>query len=629
MSVPPSTFPLISRQASILIVDDNPINLRLLSRLLVQEGFVVRKALDGEMALKSIQTLLPDLILLDIMMPQFDGYSVCQRLKADPATAAVPIIVLSALSASFDKVKAFRSGASDYVTKPFQFEEVLARIQNQLALRSAQQALQELNAKLELRVQERTQELAQAHEKLMEMALKDQLTGLPNRVSFSERLKTAIARAQLNRSERFAVLYLDCDRFKTINDSLGHSKGDELLIEVAERLQRIQRQTRRVEGVARFGGDEFALLMTDVLEPTMVLAVAKDILQLLSKPFLLGQQEVCLNASIGIVWGTTDYNNAEYLLRDADTAMYWAKAAGKGQYRWFEPAMYDRAVDLLQLEADLRTAVDRQEFRVDYQPIVALAAASQPKPASDDSSQSAPDRKWQIVGAEALVRWHHPQRGVVNPDVFIPFSEETGLITAIGYQVLLQACQDLAQWQQRGAVSPAFTISVNLSARQLLLPNILDLVQQVIRRTGLQPHNLRLELTESLLMTNQALAESRLRQLRDYGVQLSIDDFGTGYSSLSYLNQLPADYIKVDQSFVKPVTDADESLGIIPLIVNIAHTTGMRVVAEGIETEAQYRQLAGLGCDHGQGFFFFEPLPAEEMLQLLSQTVLPSIVTPA
>lgn len=598
-----------SQRTSILIVDDNPINLRLLSKLLVQEGFEVRKALDGAMALKSISKLPPDLVLLDIMMPQLDGYSVCEQIKADPATRAVPIIVLSALNSSFDKVKAFRSGASDYVTKPFQFEEVLARIQNQLALCAARQALQTLNEQLETRVQERTHQLAIAHERLMEMALRDQLTGLPNRVSFSERLTTAIARVTLNSSERFAVIYLDCDRFKMINDSLGHSKGDELLIEVAARLQQIQTRSPWVEGLARFGGDEFALLLTGLSEPNPVVQVAQLILQSLSQAFQIDQQEVFLNASIGMVWGTSDYTNAEYLLRDADTAMYRAKASGKGQYRWFEPAMYSRAVGLLQLEADLRTAVDRQEFRVDYQPIVALQGQ-------------------QIVGVEALVRWHHPERGVITPEVFIPFSEETGLITAIGYQVLLRACQDLARWQRQGIVAPGFTTSVNLSVRQLLQSDILTLVQQVVARTGIQPCNLRLELTESLLITNQDAASARLQQLRDFGIQLSIDDFGTGYSSLSYLHELPANYLKIDQSFVRPITDAVDSVGIVPIIVNIARTTQMQVVAEGIETEAQYRQLQRLGCDYGQGFFFFPPVGANEMLTLLQRSPLLPVTLP-
>ncbi|MEM6350575.1 MAG: EAL domain-containing protein [Cyanobacteria bacterium P01_D01_bin.14] len=598
-----------SQRTSILIVDDNPINLRLLSKLLVQEGFEVRKALDGAMALKSISKLPPDLVLLDIMMPQLDGYSVCEQIKADPATRAVPIIVLSALNSSFDKVKAFRSGASDYVTKPFQFEEVLARIQNQLALCAARQALQTLNEQLETRVQERTHQLAVAHERLMEMALRDQLTGLPNRVSFSERLTTAIARVKLNSSERFAVIYLDCDRFKMINDSLGHSKGDELLIEVAARLQQIQTRSPWVEGLARFGGDEFALLLTGLSEPNPVVQVARLILQSLSQAFQIDQQEVFLNASIGMVWGTSDYTNAEYLLRDADTAMYRAKASGKGQYRWFEPAMYSRAVDLLQLEADLRTAVDRQEFRVDYQPIVALQSQ-------------------QIAGVEALVRWHHPERGVITPEVFITFSEETGLITAIGYQVLLRACQDLAHWQRQGIVAPGFTTSVNLSVRQLLQSDILALVQQVVARTGIQPCNLRLELTESLLITNQDTASARLQQLRDFGIQLSIDDFGTGYSSLSYLHELPAHYLKIDQSFVRPITDAVDSVGIVPIIVNIARTTQMQVVAEGIETEAQYRQLLQLGCDYGQGFFFFPPVGANEMLTLLQRSPLLPVTLP-
>jgi diguanylate cyclase (GGDEF)-like protein len=594
------------RQGSILIVDDNPTNLRLLSKLLAQEGYEVRKALDGSMALKSVRMLLPDLILLDLMMPNLNGYEVCQQLKQDPYTHDVPIIVLSALNASFDKVKAFQSGATDYITKPFQFEEVLARVQHQLQLKTAKAALRQLNGELERRVQQRTQQLEVAHAKLMALALQDQLTGLPNRVSFSERLSAALEKARINPTFQFAVVFLDCDRFKVINDSLGHSKGDLLLIGISHRLRDIAKLYPSVEGIARFGGDEFALLLTDMSDQTLVTEITQAIFQHLSHPFKIADRNIFINASVGIVWGHRDYEKAEYLLRDADTAMYWAKASGKAQYRWFEPSLHSRAITLLQLESDLRLAIERQEFRVFYQPIVNLK-----------------NRK--ISGFEALVRWWHPTQGFITPDHFIPFSEETGLIIDIGTQVLRQACRDLAQWQQQGLVSSDLTISVNLSTQQLLQPNIVNIICQTIEQSGIRPNHLRLELTESAIIDNREFVDSVLRTLRSQNIQLSIDDFGTGYSSLSYLHTLPVNCLKIDRSFVKSINASEESLGIVPLIISIAHTMGMQVIAEGVENELQYQQLKALDCDYGQGYLFDPALDAPHVVKLLQKACTTSV----
>jgi diguanylate cyclase (GGDEF)-like protein len=595
-----------SLQGSILIVDDNPTNLRLLSKLLAQEGYEVRKALDGSMALKSVRMLLPDLILLDLMMPNLNGYEVCQQLKSDPYTADVPIIVLSALNASFDKVKAFQSGATDYITKPFQFEEVLARVQHQLQLKSAKAALRQLNSELEHRVQDRTQQLEIAHAKLMALALQDQLTGLPNRVSFSERLTAALERARIQPAFQFAVVFLDCDRFKVVNDSLGHSKGDLLLMGIGHRLRDIAKLYPTIEGISRFGGDEFALLLTDVSDKALVNEIAQAVLQHIAHPFKIAERNIFINASIGIVWGTQDYERAEYLLRDADTAMYLAKASGKAQCRWFESSLHNRAITLLQLDSDLRLAIERQEFRVFYQPIVNLTNRT-------------------IAGVEALVRWWHPNKGFITPDNFIPYSEETGLITDIGTQVLKQACQDLAQWQHQGLVGPDFTISVNLASQQLLQPNIINIIHQALEQAGIHPNHLRLELTESAIIDNREFVDSVLRTLRSQNIQLSIDDFGTGYSSLSYLHTLPVNCLKIDRSFVKSINASEESLGIVPLIINIAHTMGMHVIAEGVENELQCQQLKSLNCGYGQGFLFDQALDATHVVKLLQKSYTSSV----
>ena len=315
---------------NILIVDDNPTNLRLLSKVLTKQGYEVRKALDGQMTLKSVQTLLPDLILLDIMMPGMDGFEVCQQLKSDPHTAQVPIIFLSALDEAFDKVKAFLVGGADYVAKPFHHEEILARVKHQLALKSAERELHQLNAQLEDRVKERTLQLENANARLLEMAFQDGLTGLPNRVLFMERLGQALEQAKADSTYQFAVLFLDCDRFKVINDSLGHIVGDQLLFNIAHRLKEVVRDS---DTLARFGGDEFTILLTDIQNLTQVTQMAEQIIKAFSDPFKLKTREVFINASIGIVIGNSDYEQPEYLLRDADTAMYRAKASGQADYR--------------------------------------------------------------------------------------------------------------------------------------------------------------------------------------------------------------------------------------------------------------------------------------------------------
>ncbi|MEO0457393.1 MAG: EAL domain-containing protein [Cyanobacteria bacterium P01_A01_bin.114] len=583
------------------MVDDNLTNVRLLSRLLTNAGYDVRQATDGTMALKGIRYDLPDLILLDIMMPHLNGYEVCAKLKANPQTADVPVIVLSALHASFDKVKAFQCGAIDYITKPFQFEEVLARVKHQLALKMAQQELRQLTFDLENRVQERTRQLESAHARLMEMALQDQLTGLPNRVSFSKQLSRALDQAQADPGHQFAILFLDCDRFKMINDSLGHSKGDQLLIGVADRLRQIQKSySLQVASIARFGGDEFAILLTHLVDQALVTDIAELILERLSTAFDICDRNIYINASIGLVWGTPSYENAEYMLRDADTAMYRAKASGKGQYRWFESAMHNRAVQLLQMDTALRGALENQAFSVHYQPIIDL-------------------QQHHIVGLEALVRWWHPTEGYIPPERFISFSEEAGLINEIGKYVLQQVCTDLVYWQQRDLVDSNFTISVNFSAKQLRQPDLAKNLCATITSAGIQPHNLRLELTESAIIDNQTVVDEILHALRQQGIQLSIDDFGTGYSSLSYLHTLPVDYLKVDRSFVQSIDNTPKSLGIIPLIISIARTMGMQVIAEGIETATQLQQLCSLQCQYGQGYFLYRPLSAEKISDLLSE----------
>ncbi len=587
----------------ILVVDDTTTNLYVLSKLLARSGYEVCQTQDGAAALTLASTQQPSLILLDIMMPGMDGYEVCTRLRAMPETAHIPIIFLSALDSPLDKVMAFRHGAADYVTKPFQPEEVLARVRHQIRLQVVQQQQQFLNAELERRVQERTYQLELAHHQLLAVAMSDRLTQLPNRLAFVKLLGQVMAQAQIEPDKHFAVLFLDCDRFKRINDSLGHRVGDQLLKEIASRLIQIQQHHSTVATVARFGGDEFALLITPVPDKQAVVLVADEVLTRLAAPFALADRKIFMSASLGIVWGDASYAAAEHLLRDADVAMYRAKDCSYSQYLWFEPAMHNRAVHLLQLETDLRLALERREFEIYYQPIVDLF-------------------QLKIVGFEALVRWRHPTQGLVFPDHFISFAEESGLIVPLGEQVLELTCADIAQWERSGAIGPEITVSVNMAAQQLLQPDIVARVCHFIEQAGVASHRLRLELTERSIINNHVFIDEVLRALQQHNIHLSIDDFGTGYSALSYLHTLPVNCLKVDRSFVQPITAQPDSLGIVPLIINIAKTMNMQVIAEGIETIVQLRQLQQLGCEYGQGYLFQKAVPADVAIALLNRPMI-------
>ncbi|MDZ8050918.1 MAG: EAL domain-containing protein [Aulosira sp. ZfuVER01] len=594
----------------ILLIDDMADNLRVLSSLLTREGYNVRKALNWQMALTACQTVLPDLILLDIMMPEVDGYEVCQRLKAWDLTAKIPVIFISALDDVFDKIKAFKVGGVDYISKPFELQEVLVRVQNQLALRSAQQEVIKLNIELEQRVKQRTGELEKAlqklqgeittrqqlQSKLLDLALHDSLTGLPNRALFIRRIEKALNRAKQQSTYQFALLYLDCDRFKVVNDSLGHLVGDELLLAISHRLQT---SLTPMDTIARLGGDEFGILLENPTDINMVIEVAERILQQLSIPFKLTRYEVFMNASIGISWGNRDYDRPEYLLRDADTAMYRAKALGRARYHVFDPIMYQEAIQLLELENDLRRAVARQEFIVYYQPIVSLLTGK-------------------IAGFEALVRWQHPIRGLILPAEFIPVAEETGLINAINTWVLQSACQQLHLWQHDPAIPETLTISVNLSARLFSQPNLIAQIDEILYETKVNPENLELEITESVIMENSHAVKTILQQLQERRIKLIMDDFGTGYSSLSYLHSFPLNALKIDKSFVKRMQENQEDLGLVPAMIGIADSMGMRAIAEGVETTEQLAQLRSLNCEFAQGFLFSRPIEQQSVLNLLT-----------
>ena len=431
-------------------------------------------------------------------------------------------------------------------------------------------------------------------ERLIHDAFHDALTGLPNRVLFAEHLKLAVERAKRPKRYLFAVLFLDLDRFKNINDSLGHTVGDQLLIGIARRLEDC---LRHIDTVARLGGDEFAVLLDGIEDSSDAVRVAERLQKALRQPLNLGGHEVFTSASIGIALSSTGYEQPEEVVRDADTAMYRAKALGKARHEIFDTEMHARAVTLLQLENDLRRAVERDEFCVYYQPIISLDGGG-------------------IYGFEALIRWQHPERGLVAPSQFITVAEETGLIIPMGRWVLREACRQMRQWQKQFPSVRSLTLSVNLSGKQLTQPDLVAQVKQILRECDFDPRLLQLEITESAVIENTRTVTEMLLQLRDLGLRLSMDDFGTGYSSLSYLHRFPINTIKIDRSFINSQESGDEN-EIVRTIIMLARSMGMNVVAEGVETHDQLSYLKSLDCEYGQGFLFSRPVHAEAVEQML------------
>jgi diguanylate cyclase (GGDEF)-like protein len=434
-------------------------------------------------------------------------------------------------------------------------------------------------------------------ERLEHRALHDSLTGLPNRRLLLDRLGHALANTQRPRRRQVAVLFMDLDDFKVVNDSLGHEAGDLLLTVVAQRLKRCLRPE---DTLARFGGDEFVVLLGDVWDPGEAVRVAERITNELRRPFVLEGRKLYATASIGVSWGDAHTKSPEDLLRDADTAMYQAKRDGSG-YRVFDSTMYERVVQRLDLESDLRRAVEAGEFVVHYQPIF------------DFGSQE----PW---GMEALVRWNHPEMGLLSPSEFVPLAEETGLIVPMGAWVLQEACRRTKGWQDSHPRNLPLGVIVNLSAKQLRHPDCEETIREALLRSGLGARSLSLDVTESAFL--DALEGNRLalERIQATGVRISIDDFGMGYSSLSYLKRLPADAIKVDKSFVKGFGEGAEDTAIVRMVIDVAHTLGLEVVAEGVETWAQATLLAETGCDMAQGFHFAEPLSPEVAAKFLDST---------
>ena len=451
----------------------------------------------------------------------------------------------------------------------------------------------------------RTQRIVGSQADITVGKVADPLTGLPNRLLFVDRLTRCIHRKKRHAEFHYAVLFLDLDGFKNVNDSLGHMAGDELIVIIGRRLDTcvravdtVGRGVQRLQTVARFGGDEFTLLLEDLKAPEHALIVVERLRAAISEACHVGGHDVFMRASIGIVLDTASYERPDDLLRDADTAMYHAKTSGRNQFAVFHPSMRDQAVERLALETELNRAVERNEFSAVYQPIVSLGTG-------------------QIVGVEALMRWNHPRRGHLLPDTFIKAAEETNVILHIGQAALTQSCRQLRAWDDAyGPKSPSF-VSVNLSGKELMSPDLVARIERVLADARLTPARLNLEITESLLIEQPEAVIERLGELRTLGIRICIDDFGTGYSSLSYLHRLPVTTLKVDRSFVTRMSEPGDHCEIVRTIVTLAHALHLDVVAEGVETPSHAAALKALGCEYAQGYLYAKPLPPADVALLL------------
>jgi diguanylate cyclase (GGDEF)-like protein/PAS domain S-box-containing protein len=717
-------------KGEVLIVEDTPASLKLLSDLLTEAGYYVRQAPNGELALWTAQSRPPELILLDVRMPGIDGFEVCRRLKASPQLAQVPVIFLSAQHDTDDKVRGFALGGVDFIAKPFQAEEILARTDAHVRLSRAQKALAAERGLLEQRVAERTTELEQlaaslesevqqrrANEEFMRLATQvfeatldaivvtdvggnivatnpaftkisgysaqevvgrsvallyagdhdaaafqsltqalfsaghwsgeilarrkngetypgllsvsvvrdpdgkirnhvvvfmditerkaeqhlidflsshDSLTGLPNRQQARQHFDQALATARRD-GHVVAVMCLDLDRFKSINDSYGPQVGDKTLQVVARFLNETVRED---DIVTRQGGDEFQIILQDDAQLSATVALAQQILAGLRRELEIDGQHIALTSSIGIAVSPTDGDSLDELVRNADTALFRAKDIGRDNYAFFTERMDAEIRDKLAIQNQLRGAVARDEFEVHYQPQMCLSTGA-------------------MLGAEALLRWDNAVLGKVPPNRFIPLAEEYGLVNAIGEWVLESVCAQIKLWHDEGLGD--IKVSVNLSAGQFANDSTVPFVEGVLRKFGIAPDHLGLEITEGTVMGDPDKAVAALRRLKDIGVIVSLDDFGTGYSSLSYLKRFPIDVLKIDKSFVDDVTTSPNDAAIAMSVISLAHNLNMRVIAEGVETREQVAFLKERGCDEMQGYFFSRPLPAEAFTALLRE----------
>ncbi|MDX2426270.1 MAG: EAL domain-containing protein, partial [Cycloclasticus sp.] len=548
-------------QSKILIVDDDRAARQTIKRTLEKQGYIVDEANNGEQALMYCERTKPDLIILDGAMRGINGFETCKKITQQIGSTDIPIIILTALDNEASINRAFQAGASDYLSKPLNFPLFHLRIQRLLSVK-------------------------QAEDQISYLAHKDPLTGLMNRTMFAEKATAALDAHQQNEN-MMAVMFLDINRFKLVNDAYGHEAGDLLLKIVAERLTRSIRQE---DIISRFGGDEFVIALTNLKSFDIIEKLAQKIQTNISRPFVFLGREMHVDASIGISVSPSNGTNTSDLIKNADMAMYQSKDT-KAPYVFYDRSMEDKTNQRFSLENDLRNAIERNELKVFYQPQLSLATG-------------------ELVGMEALVRWQHPEKGLVPPDSFIGLSEETGQIHVLGKWVLSTACSRLKEWLDRG-IKPV-RMAVNLSAYQLEDQGIVETISNVVKESQIPSHLLELEITESSVMNNEELVIEKLEVFKALGMKLAIDDFGTGYSSLSYLKRFPINLLKIDRSFVSNSLVDKVDADIIRTIIILAHSMGVEVIAEGVETQEQSQLLESLHCDYVQGYLYGKPMPADE-----------------
>jgi diguanylate cyclase (GGDEF)-like protein len=570
----------------ILVIEDEDFVRENILELLDVEGFEAIGAENGQVGLNLAKGIIPDLILCDVMMPGLDGYGVLRAIRQDALMASIPFIFLTAKAAKADFRQGMELGADDYITKPFTRAELLGAITSRLKKQATLETLY-------------NSELQQAKAEINYLIHHDSLTHLPNQLSLREQFKQ-VQSQDISNEKLVTVLSLDLDRFNQINDNLGQAVADVLLKAVAERIKTC---VGSLGIVARLNTTQFAIILAFAQQDACstqykreVCNLAQTLLNSLSQTFELANQELFITASIGIALYPRDGTEIEQLLNHANTALTQAKQHGGNQYQFYSTAFNIGSSDRLALQSSLRHALERQELLLYYQPQVNLKTG-------------------QIVGAEALVRWQHPERGLISPDKFIPIAEETGLIVPIGEWVLKTACQQTKVWQNAGFSH--LRIAVNLSSRQFSQIDLRHQLVAILMETGLDPKYIELELTESMLVHNTEVAIRRLNALKSLGVEIAIDDFGTGYSSLSYLQQFPFDILKIDRCFIRNITENPNNAAITKAIIEMAKTLNLKLMAEGVETEAELSFVCQQQCDGMQGYLFSRPLPSHDFAQLL------------
>jgi len=603
------------RTLNVLIVDDSKVIRSAIREILELGNIQVTEASNGKEALELVYNNAPDLVLLDVVMPGMDGIAVLKTLRKSYSKMQLPVVLVTSLGSSSEIVQALDFGANDYVTKPVDFDVLWARVSNQLMQKQTAEYLRLAQNNLEKQIKQRTAELNNSNQQLkkeigvrllaegqlQKQANYDELTGLPNRSLATDRLYQTLLKSRRHHLQP-CLAFLDLDNFKYINDTFGHAAGDELLREASRRLSDCARES---DTVARLGGDEFLLILEDdrtdknQQRETGIRHIGERIIESFSKPFVIEGHELNVTASLGFAIYPKDGDDSNKLMRHADVAMYRSKNEGKNTFCFYSPEMSANAIMRMNVELELRQAIDKKEFSIHYQPIV-------------------DPRSGRVIKAEALLRWDCEKLGMITPDYFIPIAEETGLIIPIGEWVIKTACKQVKRWRDSGQRD--ICVTVNVSARQFQSNlSLVETIKRSLRENDLSSDAIQLELTEGVLMKETDSSQEIMAQLETMGIKLLIDDFGTGYASLSYLQRYNFDCIKIDRSYISNVLISKQDEKLVKAVIAMAKSLGMSVVSEGVESKGQLDFLIKENCEFIQGYYFSKPLPSDEFFTLLKK----------